>query len=159
MSCLFICRETFLWTCKKISQMWLSLRDKRFGSSTEDTLWTLCSSSKFMLRVLLISVDNLNDLLVYPHITLISCLFLRKCFLVQVNKSMSKVLRYSFSKFLEDAHFVTLHQIINETWMIHIVIEKVNKLLAYPQKTFGGCCNKIPQMRLSLRNKRFWIFH
>ena len=26
--------------------------------------------------------------------------------------------------------------------MIHIVIEKVNKLLAYPQKTFGGVVTK-----------------
>ena len=55
---------------------------------------------------------------------------------------MSKVLRKSFSKFLEDAHFVPLHQIINGTLMIHIVAEKVNKLLVYPQITFGGVVRK-----------------
>ena len=40
---------------------------------------------------------------------LISSLFLLRCFVVQVIKNMSKVLG---KKFLEDAHFVPLHQII-----------------------------------------------
>ena len=44
--------------------------------------------------------------------SLISSLFLRRCFVVQVIKSMSKVLQ---KKFLEDAHFVPLHQIINRS--------------------------------------------
>ena len=69
-------------------------------------------------------MDKLNKLLVSTK------MFLSSSYQKYV-RSTEKAL-----KFLEDAHFVPLHQIINGTCMIHIVVEKVNKLLVYPHITF-----------------------